>query len=320
MCKSKVKHEPKKHFNFNKNVHYVTGQNEFFVDSLETDDDKPEEWRATLKTSGSHVNYKLDTGSQVNILLKHQYQSLRKKPRLHKTQIKLKSYSKHGIPVLGACVLDVERHGKTAKVFFVVVKDATTAILGVKACDRLGLVKRVYTISEGVKDPDSLENTIGQNSDLFEGLGCLPGEHKITVDKSVTPVITPCRKIPFALHDKLRDELKRMEDMDVICKETEHTEWVSPIVIVPEKDGNIRVCLDPMQINKAIKREHYKRPTRDEIHAKFKDGRYFSKLDARTGFLQMKLDHDSSKLTCFNTPFGSLAFRQPRKSTIVRFT
>ena len=308
MCKSKVKHEPKTHSNFKKNVHDVTGQNEFFVDSLETDDDKPEEWRVTLKTSGSHVNYKLDTGSQVNILLKHQYQSLRKKPRLHKTQIKLKSYSKHDIPVLGACVLDVEHHGKTAKVFFVVVKDATTAILGVKACDRLGLVKRVYTISEGVKDPDSLENTIGQNSDLFEGLGCLPGEHKITVDKSVTPMITPCRKISFALHDKLRDELKRMEDMDVICKETEHTEWVSPIVIVPKKDGNIRVCLDPMQLNKAIKREHYKLPTRDEIQAKFKDGRYFSKLDARTGFWQMKLDHDSSKLTCFNTPFGRYRF------------
>ena len=99
-----------------------------------------------------------------------------------------------------------------------------------------------------------------------------------------------------------------MEDMDVICKETEHTEWVSPIVIVPKKDGNIRVCLDPMQLNKAIKCEHYKLPTRDEIHAKFTDGRYFSKLDARKGFWQMKLDHDSSKLTCFNTPLGRYRF------------
>lgn len=39
--------------------------------------------------------------------------------------------------------------------------------------------------------------------------------------------------------------------MGVICKEIEHTDWVSPIVIVPKKDGKIRVCLDPIQLNKA---------------------------------------------------------------------
>lgn len=54
-----------------------------------------------------------------------------------------------------------------------------------------------------------------------------------------------------------------------------------------EKDGKIRVCLDPIQLNKAIQREHYQLPTRDEIHAKFKDAHYFRKLDARTGFWQM---------------------------------
>lgn len=120
--------------------------------------------------------------------------------------------------------------------------------------------------------------------------------------------MSPCRNIPFALHEKLQDELKRMENMGVICKETEHTDWVSPIVIVPKKDGKIRVCLDPIQLNKATQREHYQLPTRDEIHAKFKAAHYFSKLDARTGFWQMKLDQNSSKLTCFNTPFGRYRF------------
>lgn len=96
--------------------------------------------------------------------------------------------------------------------------------------------------------------------------------------------------------------------MGVICKETEHTDWVSPIVIVPKKDGKIRVCLYPIQLNKAIQREHYQLPTRDEIHAKFKAAHYFSKLDACTGFWQMKLYQNSSKLTCFNTPFGRYRF------------
>lgn len=63
-----------------------------------------------------------------------------------------------------------------------------------------------------------------------------------------------------------------------------------------------------IQLNKATQREHYQLPTRDEIHAKFKAAHYFSKLDARTEFWQMKLDQNSSKLTCFNTPFGRYRF------------
>lgn len=200
------------------------------------------------------------------------------------------SYSKHSIPVLGACVLEVTHLGNAAKVYFVIVQDASTAILGIKACDKLGLVKRTYTIENYTKIKDTTAQIVDQNNDLFDGLGCLPAEHKISIDPAVTPVVSPCRKIPFALHEKLQDELKRMENMGVICKETEHTDWVSPIVIVPKKGGKIRVCLDP------------------EIHAKFKDAHYFSYLDARTGFWQLKLDQNSSELTCFNTPFGRYRF------------
>lgn len=310
VCKSKGKQNSmKKKMLKKKHIHDIQDEQAFFIDALDTvHSDKPEEWRVTLCTNGKGINYKLDTGSQVNILLEKQYYSLRWKPKLHQTNIQLMSYSKHSIPVLGACVLEVTHLGKAAKVYFVIVQDASTAILGVKACDKLGLVKRTYTIENCTKIKDTTAQIVDQNNDLFDGLGCLPGEHKISIDPAVTPVVSPCRKIPFALHEKLQDELKRMENMGVICKETEHTDWVSPIVIVPKKDGKIRVCLDPIQLNKAIQREHYQLPTRDEIHAKFKDAHYFSKLDARTGFWQMKLDQNSSKLTCFNTPFGRYRF------------
>ena len=66
-----------------------------------------------------------------------------------------------------------------------------------------------------------------------------------------------------------------MGKSEVIIKEDEPTSWVSPIVVVTKKNGNLRVCLDPRDLNRAIKREHYKLPTRDEIHAKFKGAKYF---------------------------------------------
>lgn len=97
---------------------------------------------------------------------------------MHQWQENQLQNSKHSIPVLGACVLEVTHQGKAAKVYFVIVQDA-------------------------LKIKDTTAQIVDQNNDLFEGLGCLPGEHKLSIDPAVTPVVSPCRKIPFALHEKL---------------------------------------------------------------------------------------------------------------------
>lgn len=138
--------------------------------------------------------------------------------------------------------------------------------------------------------------------DCFEGLGWLPGLHKIHVDKSVTPVVHPCRKVPFALREKLKDELARMEKLGIIKKIDEPTEWVSSLVGVLKKTGALRTCLDPRDLNKAIRRSHFKLPTREEIMAQFAGATWFCKLDALSGFWQMRLDEESSRLCTFNTP------------------
>lgn len=154
-------------------------------------------------------------------------------------------------------------------------------------------------------DHDSL---MEEYKDCFEGLGCLPGKHKIRVDESVSPVVHPCRKVPFALREKLKEELARMEKLEVIKKIDEPTEWVSSLVIVQKKTGALRICLDPRDLNRAIRREHFKLPTREEIMAQFAGAKWFSKLDASSGFWQLRLDEQSSRLCTFNTPEGRYRF------------
>ncbi len=144
--------------------------------------------------------------------------------------------------------------------------------------------------------------------DVFEGLGCLPGEHRISIDDTVAPVVHACRKVPFALREKLKEELARMEKLDVIKRIDEPTDWVSSLVIVLKKNGSLRICLDPRDLNRAIKREHFKLPTREEIMSQFAGAKWFSKLDASSGFWQLKLDEASSKLCTFNTPEGRYRF------------
>jgi len=60
------------------------------------------------------------------------------------------------------------------------------------------------------------------------------------VDKSVTPVVKPARKIPQAM-EKVKEELGNMVKKGVIVRETEPTEWVSQMVATRKKNGDIRI-------------------------------------------------------------------------------
>ena len=68
--------------------------------------------------------------------------------------------------------------------------------------------------------------------------------------------------------------------------------------------SEIRICLDPKDLNKAILRENYTMPTIEEIATRLHGAKVFSVLDAKNGFWHVKLDGESSYLTTFHTPFG----------------
>ena len=59
--------------------------------------------------------------------------------------------------------------------------------------------------------------------DVFKGIGLFPGEHHIKIDETVSPVINPPRRIPQALHSRVKDELNRMEKLQIVAKVDEPT-------------------------------------------------------------------------------------------------
>ena len=75
-------------------------------------------------------------------------------------------------------------------------------------------------------------------------------------------------------------------------------------MVVSCKKNKIRICIDTKDLNKVIKREHNPMKTIDDIITEIPDAKVFSVLDAKSGFLQIRLDTQSSFLTTFNTPIG----------------
>ena len=79
----------------------------------------------------------------------------------------------------------------------------------------------------------------------------------IQIDKAVSPTVHTCRNVPFAVKDTLKKELDRMEKLVAIERVEEPTGWVKSMVITTKKNGALRVCLDPQNLNRAIKHQHY---------------------------------------------------------------
>ena len=81
--------------------------------------------------------------------------------------------------------------------------------------------------------------------------------YTMRVDKSVIPVVKPARKIPQAMEKKVTEESGNMVKKGAIVRETEPTEWVSQMVATRKKNGDVRICLDPRDLNKLLKRPHH---------------------------------------------------------------
>ena len=95
-----------------------------------------------------------------------------------------------------------------------------------------------------------------------------------------------------------------MEAMGVISKVEIPTPWCAGMVVVPKKDGKVRICVDLKPLNASVKRETHPLPKVDDTLAQLSGAKIFSKLDANSGFWQIPLAKQSRHLTTFITPFG----------------
>ncbi|XP_063391344.1 uncharacterized protein K02A2.6-like [Cydia fagiglandana] len=264
-----------------------------------------DEWNTELKINNVPVSFKLDTGAQVNILPEGYLMKLGiASEDLLKINTRLTEYSGAGINVIGKIFLRVRYKKDLYVLEFKIVDLDSAPILGRDACKELNLVRRVMSVEQS---NDDFPDFIKEFSDVFHGIGCLPGEYKIQLKSDAAPVIHAPRKLPFAIKDAVKNKLLEMEAQNIIAKVEGPSDWVSSITVVKKSNGDLRICLDPKELNNAIKREHFRLPTIDEIVSNLSGARYFSTLDASSGFWQVRLD-ETSRYCTFNTPFGRYKF------------
>lgn len=232
------------------------------------------------------------------------------------SKYRLQSFGGATIPVLGEIRLPCKRSNRKYTLALQVVDVSHKPLLSAKVCKTLGFIKFCNSVSITSSPSEEqllkvyrikAQEIVKQHNSIFEGYGRFPGEVSLEVDSEVSPSIQQPRRVPIAMRDKLKKELKNLEKDGLIVKELQHTEWVSNIVLVKRggKDSDsFRICLDPIPLNKALKRPNLQFTTIDEILPELGKAKVFSTVDAKKGFWHVVLDQPSSRLTTFWTPFG----------------
>ncbi|KAL8622977.1 hypothetical protein ACOMHN_027098 [Nucella lapillus] len=150
------------------------------------------------------------------------------------------------------------------------------------------------------------------HENIFGATGLLKTEPVcITMKSGVKPYcVTTARRVPFPLQKKVKKELERMQAASIIEEVKEATDWCAPMVPVVKPNGSVRICVDFKRLNEGVKRPHCMLPNLDDIAPQMAGAKFFTTLDAASGFFQVPLSEESSLLTTFITPFGRFAFKR----------
>ena len=101
-----------------------------------------------------------------------------------------------------------------------------------------------------------------------------------------------------------------MESLGVISRVDQPTPWYVAMVVVPKKNGAVRICVNLKPLNTNVQREVHPLPIVDETLAQLSGTIVFSKLDANSGFWQIPLTASSKLLTTFLTHNGRYCFNK----------
>lgn len=257
-------------------------------------------WFVDVEASKKSLKCQVDTGAQTNILSVNTIRYLKMNKLIEYSDKKILTFSGEELPLLGKINLNFNFKCNEYCADFHVLNMDCNNIIGLKTAEAMNLIHTINVIGAN--------KIFEEYKDVFLGLGLLKNVCDFKLKADAIPVVDPPRRIPYCLHNELKMELDRLVESNVIAPISEPTEWVSSIVLVKKPNGRLRLCLDPRNLNEAILRPHFPFPNIEDCKAKLHGSKYFSTLDANSGFWMVPLSERSSRLCTFNTPFGRFKF------------
>lgn len=261
-------------------------------------------WSVTIDVNETPIELHIDNGAEVTVISEEAWRKVGQ-PVLSPPDRTLRGPDTHKLPTTGRFTAKLSKDESIAEEQIYVVKGLHKPLLGRPAIDKLRLVSRISAVDQTDQDQTPADKL----PKLFEGLSRLQGEYWIELQERAEPyALSTPRRVAIPLMKSVEQELQRMEDLGVIAKVHEPTEWCAGMVVVPKANGKVRICIDLTNLNQSVRRHPL--PAVDQTLAQLAGAKVFSKLDGNSGFWQIPLAPESAKLTTFITPFGRYCFHR----------
>ena len=198
-----------------------------------------------LQVNGSPITMEVDTGAAVSLISEETRKKLLPAATLHHAPVRLRTYTGEMIKVLGQIDADVVYEGQQKSLKLMVVAGQGPSLLGRNWLQHITLnwkqIKAVLAQPED--EAPELSTLLNQYEDIFEnGLGAIQHhEARIKVQDKATPFFFRARPVPYSLRVSVEQELNWLLDQGIL-ERVEHSEWASPIVVVPKPNSKIRLC------------------------------------------------------------------------------
>ncbi|KAJ9537877.1 hypothetical protein OSB04_030610 [Centaurea solstitialis] len=147
--------------------------------------------------------------------------------------------------------------------------------------------------------------------DVFpEDLPGIPPERQVEFRIDLVPGAAPVAKTPYRLAppemQELSNQLEELLEKGFIRPSS--SPWGAPILFVKKKDGTLRMCIDYRELNKLTVKNRYPLPRIDDLFDQLQGAAWFSKIDLRSGYHQLKVREEDVHKTAFRTRYGHYEF------------
>ncbi|XP_017473895.1 PREDICTED: uncharacterized protein K02A2.6-like [Rhagoletis zephyria] len=265
---------------------------------------------AKVLIEGKSQKFEVDSGAGYTLLPENDFNKLKLNVNLQKSNVAFRSYTGEIFLPKGVAKVTVEYKNNKSIVDLYVVSARHTPLLGRVWIRKLGI--KLEDVDKQVKaktlcNINSIESLVTKYPEVFEQkVGCIPNiSCSLKLVPGAKPVFLRERRVPFALRDKVEEELDEWERDGIITK-VNTSNWGSPLVVIPKPNGKVRLCVDyKIAVNPQLEPAHYPITRVDKILNTLKDCKYFCKLDLYKAYLHVKVDEESKNIQTISTHRGT---------------